>query len=37
MFLDDMTLEELSQALGVPVIPVQNDGGALLRAFLDTE
>ena len=35
VFLDDMTLEELSQALGVPVIPVQNDGGALLRAFLD--
>ena len=34
MFLDDMTLEELSEALGVPVIPVGNDGGALLRAFL---
>ena len=37
MFLDDMTLEELSGALGVPVIPVKNDGGALLRAFLDLE
>ena len=36
VFLDDMTLEELSGALGVPVVPVQNDGGALLRAFLDS-
>ena len=35
VFLDDMTLEELSCALGVPVVPVANDGGALLRAFLD--
>ena len=37
MFLDDMTLEALSDTLGVPVIPVRNDGAALLRAFLDTE
>ena len=37
MFLDDMTLENLSDTLGVPVIPVRNDGAALLRAFLDTE
>ena len=37
MFLDDMTLESLSETLGVPVIPVRNDGAALLRAFLDTE
>ena len=37
MFLDDMTLEALSGALGTPVIPVLNDGAALLRAFLDTE
>ncbi len=37
MFLDDMTLEELSGALGVPVRPVKNDGAALLRAFLDQE
>ena len=29
----DVTLEELSAALGVPVIPVENDGGALLRAM----
>ncbi len=35
VFLDDMTLEELSGALGVPVVPVANDGGTLLRAFLD--
>ena len=33
VFLDDMTLEELSAALGVPVIPVENDGEALLRAM----
>ena len=37
MFLDDMTLDDLSDTLGVPVIPVRNDGAALLRAFLDTE
>ena len=37
IFLDDMSLEALSQALGKPVIPVRNDGAALLRAFLDTE
>ena len=34
VFLDDVSLEELSGDLGVPVIPVKNDGGDLLRAFL---
>lgn len=35
VFLDDTPLEAVSQALGVPVIPVQNDGEAVLRAFLN--
>lgn len=34
VFLDDMTLEELSETLGVPVYPVENDGQALLNAML---
>lgn len=34
VFLDDVSLGELSSALGVPVIPVPNDGGALLDAML---
>ena len=34
VFLDDMTLEELSETLGVPVFPVENDGEALLNAML---
>ncbi len=34
VFLDDVSLEELSKELGVPVIPVPNDGGALLDAML---
>ena len=29
VFLDDMTLDEASAALGVPVVPVEIDGGAL--------
>ena len=33
-FLDDMTLEELSSQLGVPVRPVENDGFQLLDALL---
>ena len=37
VFLDDTPLEAVSQALGVPVIPVQNDGEAVLRAFLNLE
>ncbi|MDD6188163.1 MAG: DUF512 domain-containing protein [Clostridiales bacterium] len=34
VFLDDVSLEQLSAELGVPVIPVPNDGGALLDAML---
>ncbi len=34
MFLDDVRPEALSQALGVPIIPVLNEGRALLAAFL---
>ena len=35
VFLDDVSLIEAQEALGVPVIPVANDGEAVLRAFLD--
>ena len=34
IFLDDISLEQLSTQLGVPVIPVENDGAALLEAIL---
>ena len=34
VFLDDMTLEELSRALQVPVTIVKSDGKALLEAVL---
>ena len=34
VFLDDVTVEELSQALAVTVVPVDNDGDALLHAML---
>ena len=34
IFLDDMTVEELSRALQVPVIIVESDGKALLEAVL---
>ena len=34
VFLCGMTLSELSDALGIPVIPVANDGEALLSALL---
>jgi len=34
VFLDDLSVEELSNTLGVPVIPVENDGEALLNAML---
>ena len=34
VFLDDMTTGELSEILGVPVTPVENDGGALFDAML---
>ena len=36
VFLDDMTSAELSQALGVPAIPVSGEGEALLNALLGT-
>ena len=35
VFLDDVSLDEAREALGVPVVPVANDGEAVLRAFLD--
>ena len=34
VFLDDVSLASLSEELGVPVLPVPNDGGALLDAML---
>ena len=34
VFLDDMTLAEAETLLGVPVVPVEQDGAALLRAML---
>lgn len=34
VFLDDMTVDQLSESLGVPVYPVDNDGDALLSAML---
>ncbi len=34
VFLDDRTPQELSDALGVPVVPVRGDGAGLLEAFL---
>ena len=37
VFLDDTPLSAVSEALGVPVIPVPNDGEAVLRAFLNIE
>ena len=37
VFLDDMTLSELQERLGIPVIPVPNDGGDLLYALRGTE
>ena len=38
IFLDDMTPDELSRALGnIPCRPCRNDGAELLRALLGTE
>ncbi len=37
VFLDDTPLSAVSEALGVPVIPVPNDGEAVLRAFLNLD
>ncbi len=34
VFLDDMTTDEAAKILGVPVIPMDNGGGELLRVFL---
>ena len=34
VFLDDVTLEEASSALGVPVTPTGGSGGELLDAML---
>ena len=34
VFLDDVTLEEVEEALRVTVVPVETDGGDLLRAML---
>ena len=34
LFLCGMSLSELEKRLGVPVIPVENDGGALLDGLL---
>ncbi|MBQ4043155.1 MAG: DUF512 domain-containing protein, partial [Clostridia bacterium] len=36
VFLDDVTLEDVRDALGVPVIPVAQDGGELLAAMLNS-
>ena len=33
VFLDDVTLEAAEAALGVPIIPVEQDGGALADAI----
>ena len=34
VFLDDVTLEDVQKALGVPVEPVIQDGGELFDAIL---
>ncbi len=35
VFLDDVTLEQASDELGVDVVPVMNDGGALFDALIN--
>ena len=37
VFLDDVTLEEASAELGVPVTPIGGSGDELLAAMLGTE
>ena len=37
LFLCGMSLDELSEALGVPVTPIENNGMDLLHAFLGDE
>ena len=34
VFLDDRTPQELSDILGIPLLPVRGDGSGLLDAFL---
>ena len=34
IFLDDMTVEELSDSLGVPIEPLDSDGGTFVRTLL---
>ena len=34
VFLDDVTLEQVSEELGVPVVPVGGSGDELLSAML---
>ncbi len=35
VFLDDMTLKDVSDALGVPVVPTENSGESVLNAMLN--
>lgn len=37
VFLDDVTLEQASEALGVPVVPIGGSGDELLAAMLGQE
>lgn len=37
VFLDDMTLSDLSAALGVPVIPIPQDGGDFFKTVFEPE
>ena len=37
VFLDDMTLSELENSLGVPITPVYNDGYEFIDAVLGEE
>ena len=37
VFLDDITLSDVENALGVPVIPVPQDGGAFLDAIFEEQ
>ena len=37
IFLDDMTLDQAQQELGIPIHPVHNDGADLLYALRGTE
>lgn len=37
IFLDDITLNELEKRLGMPVVPVCNDGYVFVEKILDTE